>query len=201
VKHFSEANWADFVGNLVTPKERMAMQQHIEDGCERCSDALQIWQSFSTITDGENAFAPPADAVRVVKSQFVAIQPAAGSRVRLVFDSMFQPQTAGTRGSVVARQFLYETDEYSIDLRLEPREQADRACLVGQVLHRLGADRNAPGLAVRLQAGARMIAHTSTNEFGEFQLDFVVSDRLCLSLNPDGANPIILPLYESKLSH
>ncbi len=73
------------------------------------------------------SFTPPDDTVRVVKSQFVAIQPAAGSGVRLVFDSMLQPLAAGTRGSITARQFLYETDEYYIDLRLEPRTESVNA--------------------------------------------------------------------------
>jgi hypothetical protein len=173
----------------------MAMQQHIDDGCQKCSDTLRIWQGVSSITGRERAFAPPDDTVRVVKSQFAAIQPATSGGVRLVFDSMLQPMTAGTRGSIAARQFLYETDEYYIDLRLEPRVEAERACLIGQVLNRAGADRSAPGLAVRLQEGTQPIAHTSTNEFGEFQLEFAAASSLWLSISRGEAHEIVLPLY------
>jgi hypothetical protein len=175
----------------------MAMQQHIDDGCQKCSDTLGIWQSVSSITGRERAFAPPDDTVRIVKSQFAAIQPAASSGVRLVFDSMLQALTAGTRGSIAARQFLYETDEYYIDLRLEPRVEveAERACLIGQVLNRAGADRTAPGLAVCLQEGTRLIAHTSTNEFGEFQLEFKAGNNLCVLISRGEAPEIVLPLY------
>jgi hypothetical protein len=195
MKHFGEAQWADFVRNLMSAKERMAMQQHIDDGCQKCSDTLRIWQSVSSVTDGEKAFAPPEDAVRVVKSQFAAIQPDSSSGVRLVFDSLLQPLTAGTRGSVAARQFLYETDEFYIDLRLEPRAQTNNACLTGQVLNRATADRNAPGLAVHLQEGTQLIAHTSTNEFGEFQLEFKAGNNLCVLISRGEAPEIVLPLY------
>jgi hypothetical protein len=195
VKHFSETEWVDFVRNLTLPGKRMAMQQHIDGGCKKCSDTLRTWQGVLSIAAGENALAPPADLVRVVKSQFSPIQLAPSSGVRLVFDSLLQPLTAGTRGSVAARQFLYETDEYYIDLRLEPRTEADRACLIGQVLNRVGANRNAPGLAVRLQEGAQPIAHTSTNEFGEFQLEFKAGDSLCILIGRDESPEIVLPLY------
>jgi hypothetical protein len=195
VKHFSETQWLDFARNLTSPQARMAMQQHIDRGCEKCSATLRTWQGVLSIAAGESVLTPPADAVRVVKSQFAAVGAAASSGVRLVFDSLLQPLTAGTRGSVAARQFLYETDEYYIDLRLEPPTEANRACLIGQVLNRVGTDRNAPGLAVRLQEGAQPIAHTSTNEFGEFQLEFAAGNSLCVSISRDKSPEIVLPLY------
>jgi len=99
------------------------------------------------------------------------------------------------RGSVAARQFLYETDEYYIDLRLEPRREAERACLVGQVLHRAGKDRAAQGLAVRIQEGKLGITETSTNQFGEFQLEFDAAHGLCLLVSRDKSHEIVLPLY------
>jgi hypothetical protein len=193
MKHFGEAQWADFVRNLMSPKERMAMQRHIDSGCQKCSDILRIWQGVSSIADAEKTFAPPDGVIRIVKSQFAA-EPAASSGVRLLFDSMLQPATAGIRGSVAARQFLYETDEYYIDLRLEPRAE-DRACLVGQVLNRFGGERAAQGVPVRLQEGRSPVADTSTNEFGEFQLEFEAANSLCISISRDQVNEIVLPLY------
>jgi len=195
MKHFSEASWADFVRNQVSADTRMTMQEHIDDGCKRCKTTLQIWLGLLAIAEKEVSFTPPADAVRVVKSQFASITPQEGYGVRLVFDSMLQPVTAGLRGSVAARQFLYETDEYYIDLRLEPRNAEDRACLVGQVLNRTGEERAAQGVAVRLQEGTLPIAQTSTNRFGEFQLEFSASTGLCVSIGRDKENQIVLPLY------
>ncbi len=179
---------------LTSEKATMAMQRHIDDDCKKCSDTIQLWQGVASVAAGESVLNPPADTVRIVKSQFAATTPAASSGVRLVFDSLLQPLTAGTRGSVSARQFLYETDEYYIDLRLEPRAE-NRACLVGQVLNRLGADPTAQEVPVRLQEGKRPLAHTFTNQFGEFQLEFEPRNSLCLSISHDQAGEIILPLY------
>jgi len=166
VKHFSEASWADFVRNLVSGSTRMAMQQHLDDGCEKCTATLQTWESVLSVAEKESTLTPPADVVRVVKS--FATAPEASPGVRLVFDSNLQPAHAGIRGSISARQLLYQTPDYYVDLRLEPRRESDRACLVGQVMNRSGKDWVARGIAVRLKAGNLSLVETTANQFGEF---------------------------------
>ena len=194
MKHFSEEAWADFARNLAVPDLRMAMQQHIGNGCAQCQMALQVWQSVVSMAKAENGFIPPNDVVRVTKSQFAATGSEANHGLRLLFDSNLEPVAAGVRGSISPRQFLYETDDYYIDLRLEPRRDTDRACVVGQVLNRVAADRKVQGVTVRLQTGKMSIAQTVTNQFGEFQLEFEASSDLCLSVGHE-ENEIILPLY------
>src|SRR5216684_3936341 len=122
---------------------RTAMQQHIRDGCGKCMTALQVWKNVLSIARAETALTPLSDAVRVSKSRFTPTPAKAKHGLRLLFDSHVQPVTAGVRGAVSARQFLYETDDYYIDLRLEPRRDSDSACLVGQVLNRTGGERAA----------------------------------------------------------
>lgn len=195
MKHFIDEVWADFVRELVTPATRTTMQQHINDGCGKCATAIHVWQSVLTIVRTESAFTPPDDVVRVSKSQFAAAFSGAKHGVRLLFDSNLQSAAPGVRGSISARQFLYETDDYYIDLRLEPRRDSDSACLVGQVLLRIGGERAAQKVPVRLQAGTLPLAETTTNQFGEFQLEFEASQNLCLSIGHDQADEIVLPLY------
>jgi len=200
VKHFDETAWADFARNVVTTATRMTMQQHLDDGCKPCAATLKTWQRVHAVAKGESALTPPADVVRVVKSQFYPIAPEKSLGLRLLFDSALAPLAAGVRGSVAARQFLYETDEYYIDLRVEPphqtsQHQAAHAAVVGQVLHRAGKERAAQGLAVLLQEGSRQIAETSTNQFGEFQLEFESAKSLSISVGRGKANEIVLPLY------
>lgn len=200
MKHFSEASWADFARNLVTSSTKMAMQQHTDEGCRTCVVTLHVWRAVYAIAAKESVFTPPADVVRVVKSQFAAVAPASvASKVarglRLSFDSSLEPVPAGIRGSVAARQFLYETDEYYIDLRIEPHREADQAAVVGQVLNRSGQRRAAEGLAVLLHSGKRRIAETSTNQFGEFQFEFDAVSSLSISVRRDKSDEIVLPLY------
>jgi hypothetical protein len=197
VRHFGEASWLDFVRNMVSPNLRIAMQQHIDDGCKKCAAAVQLWQSVFSIATQESTFTPPADTLRVVKSQFVGPAPEVSRGVRLLFDSRLAPITAGVRGALAAQQFLYETEDYCIDLRVHPRHEAC-VYLVGQVLNRTGIGRTSQGLTVRLQEGKRPIAETSTNQFGEFQLEFnSSSDKLYVSVNRDKSseNEVVLPLY------
>src|SRR5712691_9089119 len=126
MKHFSEADWADFVRNVVSPSTKAAVQKHIEDGCGKCKTILQTWQSVVSVANEESTYTPPDDVVRVAKSQIVAVMPTVSRGIRLLFDSGLQPMAAGVRGLVSARQFLYETDELYIDLRLEPQREAER---------------------------------------------------------------------------
>jgi hypothetical protein len=194
VAHFSEAFWVDFVRDVVSPTTKKAMQQHMDAACNECMTTLQMWQSVVAIAENEMTLAPPEDIVRVVRSQFAAVSHEVSRWIRLLFDSDLQPVTAGVRGSVSPRQFLYETDDYYIDLRLEPRKESDRACVVGQVLNRTGKDWLVDGIAVRLQEGTLSIAETATNKFGEFQLEFDVIKDLSLSIGAEEENVIVLPL-------
>jgi len=175
------------------------MQQHIDTGCGKCAHVLNTWQMVHSIARKESALTPPSDVVRVVKSQFAAVEPEKGLGFRLLFDSALAPVPAGMRGSVAARQFLYETDEYYIDLRVEAlhvetHREAHRAALVGQVLKRTGK-RAAQGLAVLLLDGKRPIAETSTNQFGEFQFEFDATSSLSISVRREKSDAIVLPLY------
>jgi len=170
------------------------MQQHIDHGCAECMTAFRLWESVFSISKAENTFIPPDDTVRVAKSAFVAHVSETNRGIRLLFDSNLEPVAAGMRGPISARQFLYETDDYYIDLRLEPRRETDRACVVGQVLNRIACDHKVHGVPVRLQTGKMPLAETATNQFGEFQIEFEGGADLCLSVGHE-ENEIILPLY------
>jgi len=195
LKHFSDEAWTDLVRDLTDRATVATMKKHISSGCGKCETALQVWQTVLSMARSESAFIPPEDVVRVSKSQFAAAVSTAKQGPRLLFDSNLQPITAGLRGSVSARQFLYETDDYYIDLRLEPRRDSDSACLVGQVLNRTVRDRAAQAVPVRLHSGSSRLAETVTNQFGEFQIEFEASANLSLSIGHQQADEIILPLY------
>lgn len=194
MKHFSESDWTDFVRSVISPATRMNMQHHIDDGCTKCSATLQLWQSVCAIAQQESAFVPPDGVVRIVTSAFSAMAPQPKRGFRLLFDSDMQPLTAGIRGSVSARQFLYETDDFYIDLRLEPRRETARACVVGQVLNRADKSRSTEGIAVQVKRGKQPLAETKANRFGEFQLEFDTRQDVCISISGQEYE-IALPLY------
>ena len=198
MKHFSDELWADFVRNLAPATTAQAMQEHIEDGCSKCEAVLKSWQSVFRIAQEEGGYSPPEDTVRIAKAQFAAVADVHQSRpVRLVFDSNLQPVTAGVRGSISARQLLYETDELYIDLRLEPQREPnrERVCLVGQILDRTSETRAAQGLRVQLMQGQQAVTDTATNQHGEFQLEFDAGKDMCLSIGHEQDRTVVLPIY------
>jgi len=171
------------------------MQQHINDGCPPCAATLKTWQDVLAITASEGELTPPADVVRVVKAQLAAMLPASSRGIRLLFDSRLEPVTAGIRGSVAAGQFLFETDLYYIDLRLEPRQGTEKACLVGQILPQRGTQSRTEGVTVRVRHKETLLAETIANQFGEFQLEFDAVDDLYVSISGNEGSEILLPLY------
>jgi hypothetical protein len=197
VKHFSDGSWADFARNLVTPSVKATMQRHIDDGCKQCEATLLIWHGVVSVAKEDGFYAPPDDTLRVAKSHFagVAVGVKTSLPARLVFDSSLQPVAAGLRGKVSSQQFLYEADDYVIDLRLEPQRELDRISLVGQVLNRAKTHRAAQGLLVRLLKGVLPVANTATNDFGEFQLEFDAGHDLSIAIGLDEEKVIVLPLH------
>jgi hypothetical protein len=134
----------------------------------------------------------------VVEKQFEAAAPAheTSSGVALRFDSGPGPIGAGIRGGVAARRFSYQTAEYNIDLRIEPRRHARGARVVGQITNRSIANLQTwQGLGVCLLDGKSAIVATLTNRSGEFQLEFgTAASNLCLSISRDQLDEILLPL-------
>jgi hypothetical protein len=193
VKHFSDECLADFVRDMAPSTTKMAIEDHIADGCAQCVMALATWGKVFSLAQAEFELTPPNDIVRVVKSQFAG-EPSKSPSVRLLFDSALQPLAAGVRGSVPARQFLFETDAYCIDLRLEPSPSADRACLVGQVMGR-EASETADGVVISLRQGRLDLHRTKTNQFGEFQLEFDPSLDISVLVGADEETGVVLPLY------
>lgn len=196
MKHFDDAAWADFARNATSPDDTVAMRQHLAGGCRKCEAMLRMWQSVASVTDQELTYLPPDDQVRVAKSLLagMAIRSQANLPVHLVFDSVLQP-AAGFRGYVATRQLLYETDQYFIDLRMEPQRNSDRFALVGQVLDRSRRGMASQGQIVRLLQGTLPLEQTVINEFGEFQFEFRAEVGLSIAIGMDLENVILLPLY------
>jgi hypothetical protein len=194
VEHFSDSSWIDFVRGTISPTTKLHMQEHIDEGCGKCWETVQMWQSVFSVGQEEALYTPPGDLVRLVKSQFGQVQPRPDrSPLRLLFDSLLQPAAAGVRGSIPARQLLYETDELCIDLRLEVRRTEHRVCMVGQILSRTASQLSNQELPVRLYEQNLPVTESVTNQFGEFQLEFRSSDTVCLAIGQGEETRISLP--------
>jgi hypothetical protein len=197
VKHFSSEDAVDFVNGVATTEKRAEMQAHLNSGCNRCAEAVETFQHVQHAAASENAFQPPADAVRIAKAAFGAIgTKAAPSGLRLIFDSLLQPATVGVRsaGDSCTRQLLYGVAEYLLDLYIAPRSGGKVIGVTGQLLNSKHPELilKAVPIVVSNKQGSFVVA--VTNHFGEFQAEVANTGDLELRLPTPEGQDIVIPL-------
>ncbi len=102
---------------------------------------------------------------------------------RLVFDSFLQPLPDGIRISQLpARRLVYEVGSLMADLWIEPQTDSRRIALVGQLVDSAKPDRRLDRLPIVLRGQKGPIALATTNEFGEFHVDFDFEPTLTLEM-------------------
>ena len=145
---------------------------------------------------------PPDALVRMVKQEFTArSEPETSPWVlgKLVFDSVAQPLPVGVRaGAPIGRQFVYEAEGLTVDLRLDMQPRSKTICAVGQVLDK-GTPRapGSPTILLWTEKG-QPVLETKANEFGEFQIEFEAQDQLRLSIEMAGRRSVRIPLSDLK---
>ena len=200
MKHFTTAEWIDFVNQVTSQERQAAMQKHLGTGCKRCKEAVALWQKIRNTAALEASYQPPAADVRIAKAAFAAAgrathQSAKGSFVEVLFDSFLQPTLAGTRStSLGTRQMLYRADPYQIDIQIEAKPEGNRLMVTGQLL-----DVSSPGIVGRnvnitLSNHRGNVIHTVTNQFGEFRGEIENSGDLELSFPGKGEKSIVISL-------
>src|SRR5712692_6767581 len=200
MKHFTTAEWIDFVNQVTSQKQQAAMQKHLGTGCKGCEEAVALWQKIRNTAVLEASYQPPAADVRIAKAAFAAAgrathQSAKGSFVEVLFDSFLQPMLAGARStSLGTRQMLYRADPYQIDIQIEAKPEGNRLMVTGQLL-----DVSSPGIVGRnvnitLSNHRGNVIHTVTNQFGEFRGEIENSGDLELSFPGQGEKPIAISL-------
>ncbi len=102
---------------------------------------------------------------------------------RLVFDSFLQPLPDGIRISQLpARRLVYKARSLMADLWIEPKTDSRRTALVGQLVDSAKPDRRLDRIPIVLRGQKGPIALATTNEFGEFHLDFDFEPTLTLEM-------------------
>ena len=88
---------------------------------------------------------------------------------------------------------LHKAATFVVDLRLESQPGSNRVCLVGQILRQADPLRSVQDVLVLLVHDDSNVAESTTNSFGEFQLEFEPDkqNRLSLVLNENRA--VVIP--------
>jgi len=201
--HYDFEKWIDFARGVAPDALRKSMEEHLKTGCQECSGEFATWKTFYAFSNGESRFEPPRDLVQSVKLAFAPRStPATHSRARefakLIFDSFAQPQLQGVRStSTTHRQLVYRAGSLMIDMSLRPLENSSRRSLTGQVVDAERADTQMDAVHVHLLSGRKELAHTHTDRFGEFYLEYDPERDLQLSLEVGPTKDVFVPLDDS----
>jgi hypothetical protein len=199
--HYSLEQWVDFARNVVDEDQKRKMENHLKTGCVRCSKELGIWQRLHQVARRESAYVPPDGTLRIANASFADQSsrrtPAKTGVGSLLFDSFRSPLLAGTRSTGTAsRQVLYGAGTYRIDVRIEPKMDSEKVILIGQVLNSASPEERLPELPVTLFKGRKVLAESTTREFGEFQIECALEGGFRLTVMLPGQTEVTLPLIE-----
>jgi hypothetical protein len=189
VKHFSPTEWVDFARNVAAMKQRVPMQEHLDQGCGNCLKMLKTWAAMVEFARRELFYEPPASAIRIAESYFISLgltlKETADVRIlRQVFDSFALGSLNGVRGAGTApRQLMYNSNTVFVDLHVEQKPCSDWIGLTGQVVDADLTNGVLETIPVLLFSNGDEGLETTTNQFGEFNFSFEAIGHLDVLLS------------------
>jgi hypothetical protein len=190
--HYSLEEWSDFARNRASAESAARMQRHLDEGCDACSQMLEMWRSVLEVAGREAAFHVPESGVQSAKELYRIARPERPDSLpvrlaRLVFSSAGEPLREGVRGAAAATtHLLYEEGDYLLDLHMKPEVVRSLVSLAGQILDRAHPDQAYENSIVAILRRDEELARTTTNEFGEFQMEFSSGGNVMLTINLQG---------------
>ncbi len=198
MRHPEITDWADFVRAGADDGDRAALQEHLDAGCGLCRATVVALERVAQLAAAELSAAVPGGAVRSVKAYFATRHPESHGRWRELrlgrtFDSHLAPAPAASRADgTPARQLLFESEEYTVELSLDRAPGDSDAVLRGQILAAHGGPRShAP---VFLVGAGEVIARTVSEPQGTFEMSGRIDHSSELWVFPDDEHRIRLSL-------
>lgn len=197
--HFSEQTWADFVRGIDTPATMREVENHLASACPECESNFELWGRIVRLATKENDYAPPNSLVQAVQAEFPvarAVEPEPWTMASILFDSASAPLPVGIRGGAAStRQFVYEGEGLTVDVRFERRQHSNTISASGQVLDKEVPLRWLGKAAIVLwNDKGQTVARTQAGEYGEFQFDFEAQGQLRISIVTADRRTLRIPL-------
>lgn len=195
--HVTPEKLAEFVRKSLPAAENQNVEEHVAS-CGECRGIAGLYAQIVAAGGRERLYEPTDGLVRSVKAAFAATEPVAPLKVifELLFDSFRQPVMVGARASVAsARQLLYRIGTVYVDMRVDAESGSQRASLVGQLLDSAHPGHPVVNAPIELLDGRKVLASTTSNNNGEFQVEFEMKNDLSLSVTVDDkAKAVYLPI-------
>jgi len=187
MSHFPEQTWADFVRGIGGHGTNLEVEAHLLSACPECRSDYDMWERVARFAAQESSYTAPDGLVYAVKAGFanpVAAEPDMWNLACLLFDSAAVALPAGIRsGNASTRQFVYEGEGLTVDLRFERNPDSNMISASGQVLDKAVPLRWLGRAAIVLwNDKGQLVSKAEAGEYGEFQFEFVPQDQLRMSI-------------------
>jgi hypothetical protein len=198
---FSLADWADYVRGLAAPELHAEMARALAAGDPESRDAEARMREVLAVHRLEAEHPVPERLLTWAASMFRLHGPAATAQARpnrllsLVFDSFLAPLPAGVRSaSPTSWQGVFESEDLSVDLRLDRHRRQPRVTAVGQIAERGPGGRSLARLPALIEVDGNLEATTKTDPHGQFVLEFPIGSfsEIRILVEPEGF--LTLPL-------
>ena len=184
-EHFEIGAWIDFVRGISPPALCEQMRTHLTSGCVTCSELAayleRVWTAGRRSEDNvPEAWVMKATAIfddqTLGAIRFLPIHTA-----HPAFNSFKTIEVGVRTRSRKIGHLIFETDDCTVNLRLEPHGDSRELSIVGQVTAKEVSREFSTPIPIYMFRKNKLIAKTSSNEFGEFQFKGVL--RLPLSIS------------------
>jgi hypothetical protein len=158
-------------------------------------------ERFRNLAASEASNEVPRYAEQSVKAMFLLRRPEKirllpRLAARLVFSDAVARPGGGVRSlERFSHQALYEAGDFALDLRLDQEYGTTTVVLVGQISDRSQPTRKLTNLPVFLMSGGEILTRASSNQFGEFHLEYEPRGRLTLCAAVGNGKRIEVPLH------
>jgi hypothetical protein len=190
--HFDFEDWIDYARGLGSAGQRAAMQDHARL-CAECSETAEFLAVLWTVGQGMDQQPVPANWLQKAENIFpegtwTPTRRLPVLRAILAFDSLEAPAPQHVRAtSHSGRHMIYHASDCALDLKLDERPDRNAVSIVGQIMDRQSPDQAVPRTPIFLVTRNKVLASTSSNEFGEFQLACKPKRKLQISFPFRGA--------------
>jgi hypothetical protein len=201
MKHLTTEEGIDLVNQVLSPSQKLALERHLECGCERCMRTISRWHRVRRIAAAEASHQPPNEAVRIAKAAFagspwVRVRKASGV-IEVLFDSFFQPALEGVRSvGAGTRRMLYRADPFQVDLQIEAQGGGGSVVVTGQLLDLRDPEVVGSHVPLMLSNLRGRVIRATTNEYGEFREEIDSTGDLELVFHGANDKPITISLHD-----
>lgn len=202
---FDASKWCDYVRGLADPDAEREMREHLAAGNPRAQKTVNMLARVRDVARADQELAVPDYAVRVAKAigslERRETEDVPGASrwsflpLELAFDSLREPALAGTRDMQASfRQLSFKSQDYQVDLRLEPEGDPAGAVMVGQVLQHGDSPTPVVEAPVLVTSEGKIVERAVTSRFGEFHAEGLPQTALELYVLLDDDRSLRVPI-------